>query len=92
VADVISVPEPFTKPLDHMGRPVLSDLDKRRLDALWTTIPDGKRGAVVVIADEQGARGHVAAKIDGTWKVGAGGGWRFGEKRPHGYIGVEGSW
>ena len=93
MAEIIDLPEPFTRPLDAMGRPIISDADKARIDSLWATIPEGRRGAVLVIVDETGeARGHIAAKINDHWKVGAGGGWKFGEKKPKGFIGREGSW
>jgi hypothetical protein len=32
------------------------------------------RGALLVIADTTGVRAHVAANLNGTWKVAAGGG------------------
>jgi hypothetical protein len=35
----------------------------------FKTVPDGKRGALLVIADTNGARAHLAANINNTWKV-----------------------
>lgn len=89
---VIFDPTPIRVPTDALGRPVVSDQDKARISALWTTIPEGKRAALLIIADDTGARGHVAAKLGDHWRVGAGSGWQLGEKRPRGYIGIEGVW
>lgn len=36
---------------------------------MFQALPEGKKGAMVVIADEQGARAHLAAKIGDHWKV-----------------------
>lgn len=38
----------------------------------FTAVPKGKRGALLVIADEHGARATVAANIGGSWRVAAG--------------------
>lgn len=85
--------ESLLPPLDDKGRPVISEADKARVSALWTTIPEGKKGALLVIADLDGsARMQVASRLGGSWKVGAGVGWKLDEKRPSGYIGIEGSW
>jgi hypothetical protein len=35
----------------------------------FSTIPKGKRGALVVIADHHGARAVLAANLNGNWKV-----------------------
>lgn len=32
-------------------------------------IPDGKRGALLVVADEDGVHAMVAAQINGHWKL-----------------------
>lgn len=44
---------------------------KRMIDRELASIPDGKRGALIVIADMHGARAHLAAKLDaeGDWKL-----------------------
>ncbi len=55
-------------------------------------MPEGKRGALLVIADQTGARCHLAAKIGETWKVAGGGGWKYGAKRPFGYVAIEAIW
>lgn len=54
-------------------------------------IPEGKRGALVAIADESGARLHVAAKFGDNWKV------AFEAGKPYhgkveGFVAVQGSW
>ncbi len=79
-------------PVDHLGRPFVPDDVKGRIAEALRAIPEGKRGVVLVVADERGnARGHFAARIGktGDLKVAAGAGWKFDEKRPAGYIGVE---
>lgn len=63
------------------------------LHDIFTSIPDGKRGALLVIADLEGnARGTVVAKFGDHWKVAAGAGVSLGMTRPVGYVGIEGSW
>lgn len=42
---------------------------KDAIAAHLAQIPDGKRGALVVVADEQGTRAHLAARINGNWNV-----------------------
>lgn len=54
-------------------------------------IPDGKRGALLVIADEHGARAHVAARINGDWKVSMAAG-REWDGEVTGQVAVVGSW
>jgi hypothetical protein len=60
-------------------------------DAL-TRVPDGKRAALLVLADAHGPRAVVAARIDDHWKVAAGGSAVWTGRRPDGYVAVEGSW
>lgn len=77
---------------DSLGRPILAEGMKRQIEEAFKVVPTDKRGAVLVIADERGARAHVAAKINGSWKVAGGGGVAWAGKKPEGWVGVMGSW
>lgn len=82
--------EPST---DALGRTPITDGMKRQIATAFATIPDGKRGALVIVGDETGARAHVAAKVNGTWKVAGGAGAVWREKsRGSAWIAIEGSW
>lgn len=50
----------------------LSDAVKQSIADAFAAVPDGKRGALLVLADEHGAKAMVAAKLGGSWKVAAG--------------------
>ncbi len=76
---------------DSMGRVSIADAMKRDIDAAFGAIPDGKRGAIVVVADDSGARAHVAAKVNGNWKVAAGVG-RTWNGTISGSVAVVGAW
>ena len=60
--------------VDTFGRTPIADAVKRSIDDAFTAVPDGNRAALLVIADESGARVHVAAKLSDGWKVAAGAG------------------
>lgn len=79
-------------PDDPFGRTPISDAMKSRVSDALRSIPDGKRGALIVIADQYGTRAQLAACIGHGWKVAAGGGYEFSEKKPYGYIAVAGAW
>jgi hypothetical protein len=49
-------------------QPITPDLHQAIQDA-FKTVPDDKRGALVILADTHGTRAHLAAKINNTWKV-----------------------
>lgn len=72
-------------------RPTLSEAMKQKVRDEFAMVPPGKRGALVAIVDQHGARLHLAHKIKGAWKVGVAVGTPWGWK-PEGYVGVEGSW
>jgi hypothetical protein len=75
---------------DELGRPLVSESDLQRIRMTLSTIPEGKRGAILLIADESGtARAHVAAKINDSWKVAAGVGYDWNTKKPAWFIGLE---
>lgn len=50
----------------------ISDAVKASVKDAFKSIPEGKRGALLVIADESGARATVAARVGEHWKVAAG--------------------
>lgn len=61
-------------------------------DAL-AAIPTGKRGALLVRADPNGnAVATFAARYGDHWKLAVGADYHIGDKRPSGYVAVEGSW
>jgi hypothetical protein len=78
--------------LDPLGRTPLAAGMKAQIDAALSEIPEGKRGAVVILFDEHGARAHLAARIKGTWKVAAGAGVPLKDGKPSGWVAVAGSW
>lgn len=80
---------PATALVDALGRPEVSGEIRTAIDNAFKALPEHKRGAVLVIADEHGARGQLAARFGDSWKVAAGAGFDFGEKRPAGYVAVE---
>jgi hypothetical protein len=79
------------RPVDHLGRPLISDSLKAQIEQAFTPIPEDKRAALLVLVDEQGARMHFAAKIGDHWKVAAGGGWDWTGK-PQGAVAIQAVW
>lgn len=78
--------------LDPLGRTPLADGMKRQIETAFAVVPDGKRGALLVVADDSGARAHLAAKLGSHWKVAAGVGVPWTGKKPTGWVGVMGAW
>jgi hypothetical protein len=76
-------------PSDALSRTPISDAVRDQIRVAFDGLPEHKRGAVLVIADETEVRGHLAGRFDSGWKVAAGGGFNYGEKRPSGYVAVE---
>ncbi len=74
---------------DDLSRTPINDAIRDQIRVAFDGIPDHKRGAVLVLADERGVRGHLAARFGDGWKVAAGAGFLYGEKRPAGYVAVE---
>lgn len=83
---------------DDLGRPVVADAIRRQIAQAFLAIPQGKRGALLVLSDTEtgDARGFLAADLGkhwkADWKVAAGGGIALNGKRPSGYVGVEAIW
>lgn len=76
---------------DALGRTPISDAVKASIDAAFRAVPDGKRGALLMVADEHGTRVHVAAKLGKDWKVAAGAGWTW-DGQVTGSVAVVGVW
>lgn len=84
----------MTQPViaDSFGRTPLADGMKRQIEDMFSVVPTQKRGALIVIADERGARLQVAAKLNGTWKVAAGAGVTIEGWKSSAWIGLIGIW
>lgn len=72
-------------------RPPISVQAKAALAAAFRELPAGKRGALVVVADEQGARAHVAARLGDRWQVAFSGGTTY-HGAVTGQVAVVGAW
>lgn len=77
---------------DDLGRPPIASGLKAQVEAALQEIPDGKRGALVVLANEHGASAHLAARLNGNWKVAAGAGVPWKDGKPRGWVAVMGCW
>lgn len=78
---------------DALGRPVIPNGAKDQIAAALKQIPEGKRGALLLFADNNGARAHLAAHINGTWKVAGGSGFRWeGKRTVEPWIAIEAAW
>jgi hypothetical protein len=78
--------------VDLYGRTPIAEGMKRQISEAFAIVPERKRGALIVIADEHGARAHLAAKLNDRWKVAAGLGVPWTGEKPVAWIGVIGSW
>jgi len=72
-------------------RPSISDQVKLQIAQSLAAVPAGKKGALLVLADEHGARAMLAARLNDSWKVAmsAGSAWTG---HVTGTVAVEGSW
>lgn len=71
----------------------IADAVRETLTAAMQSVPEGKRGALLIRADADGnAVAHLAWKANDVWTVAAGGGINIHERRPYGYVAVEASW
>jgi uncharacterized protein YbjT (DUF2867 family) len=77
---------------DTLGRPAIGADLRTEIDRALAALDPAKRGAVVVLADDHGVRGHLAARIGTAWKVAGGAGIAWTEPRPYGWVGVEYAW
>ena len=79
--------------LDDLGRPLLPAETKAKIAEAFTILDPGRRGALLLIMDEQDVlRGHFAANLGGHWKVAAGGGFPWHGRKPRGWVCVEMAW
>lgn len=76
---------------DSLGRTPISDSVKRTIADTLAAIPDDKRAAAVVIADEHGSRVVLAAKLKDGWRV-AGGAGRDWQGQTHASVQLVGVW
>lgn len=67
---------------ETLGRTPISDAVRLSISDAFRAVPEGRRSALLVIADERGARAMVAAGTAVEWTG----------KRPTGYVSIEGSW
>ncbi len=79
---------------DELGRPLITDDQLQRIRKAFDAIPEGKTGAVLVIADTEtnAVRAQLAVRLDGRWRVAGGAGWVLAEKRPSGWLSIEMVW
>jgi len=52
------------------NRPPVTEPIKQAIRDAFAIVPPDRSGAIIAIADEHGARIHVAQKIGGNWQVG----------------------
>jgi hypothetical protein len=78
--------------LDPLGRTPIASMMKARIAEALRTIDEDKRGAVLVLVDDRGAQAHIAAKLNGSWKVAGGLSVPWETRKPTGWIGIEGAW
>ncbi|HXG72284.1 MAG TPA: hypothetical protein VNJ04_16865 [Gemmatimonadaceae bacterium] len=77
---------------DALGRPEVGKTIKESIATAFAVVPDDKRGALLIIATEDGARAHLAAKIGEHWKVAAGAGWTWETHDVGAFVSVQGVW
>ena len=76
--------------VDDLGRPSIAPSIKAQIDQAFDGLEG--RGAVLIIADETGTRAHLAAKLNDHWKVAAGAGWTWADKKPSGFVTIAATW
>jgi hypothetical protein len=69
----------------------IGDFLQRQVSAAFATIPEHKRGALVVVANHEGVKAQVAAKIGDTWQFAAGGGVTW-QGKLEGSVCIVGAW
>ena len=87
------MPTDTLAPVDALNRTPISNWMKAKIDGELAGIADDKRCARLIISHEGNVTmWHVAARLDDGWKVAAGGGWEWTEKRPSGFVAIERAW
>jgi hypothetical protein len=77
--------------IDALGRPVIDGPIRDAIRNAFDSIPEGKKGALLLVADQDGVRLHVAARIGDHWKVAAGAGVTVDKGYSYG-VSVEATW
>jgi hypothetical protein len=77
--------------VDPLGRTPIASMLKQQIAQSLALIPPGKRGALVVIGDEQGGSAHLAARLGSTWKIAGGIGARW-DGAVSGSVVIAGAW
>jgi hypothetical protein len=77
---------------DELGRPLITDSIKEKINEAFKTIPPDGKAALVVISDLSGTRAQFAANTSKGWKVAAGAGFTYHEPKPYGYVAIEKVW
>jgi hypothetical protein len=77
--------------VDEFTATPIGDAIKRQVSAALATIPDHKRGALIVVANHDGLKAQVAARIGDDWQIAAGGGVTW-TGDVEGSVAVVGSW
>jgi DNA integrity scanning protein DisA with diadenylate cyclase activity len=72
-------------------RQPISNSVKTAINEALQAVPEGKRGALLVISDGQGTRAHLASRIGDNWKVAASAGVRWNGEI-NGLVAVQGAW
>lgn len=75
--------------LDDRGRPLVTPDQLERIRAGLAEIPEGKRGAFVVIGYNTGARLQLALNTKRGWQVVTGIGWDVGDSKPNAFFAVK---
>lgn len=90
MADAITISEPLFS-TDHHDRPLVPSETKDRINVAFSALPADKRGALLILVDEKGARAHFAARLGDHWKVAAGAGKPW-DGPVHAEVAIEASW
>ena len=72
-------------------RPPITEPIRQAIRDAFAIVPEGKSSALLAIVDTNGARLHVAWKVNDHWKVGAQVGIPFGGK-VEGSVAIEAVW
>jgi hypothetical protein len=74
------------------ARTPIADSLRRQIAQQLDALPEDKRGALVIVADDHGARAHLAARLGEGWKIAFEAGKAWDEPAPTWSVGVAGAW
>lgn len=79
---------------DPLGRTPISAGMKAIIADAFKEIPEGKRGAVLIVHDfgTNTTKAHLAARIGDSWKIAGGAAVPWEGKKPSGFLSIGGSW